>query len=519
MFWKKSELPAGVVNARRRLNGLPIRTRLTVCYTVSAFVMLASISAFLYWLLISGLEADERRLVLDKAKMFETALRVHGDHTAILQNEAIVEGGGYWDEQHYLVYSRILDENGKIIIETPGMFNILPESAFPEPVQISPDNEPHIVHYHTAPNGQPYFLTASVARSGGTTGPLREVQVAMDETGERAMIASFGRWILAALVLGTLLFALLGRCIVRRCLQPVEDLARSTERITANNLISRVDPDPSRWPDELSTVADSFYRMLQRLDQSYKWCSQCTQNIAHELRNPINWLMGEAEVALSRERSPEEYREVLESSLEEYTRLSRMIEEFLFVARADNPHSAVTRLPIDVRKELEPVLDFLDVQAQESGITISCEGEAHIAADPLLFRRATSNLVANALAHTSEGGHIGITIELSSNGDSVEISVTDTGCGIAPGDVPYVLDRFFQSKSSDGCVSDGSCLGLAIVKSIMTLHGGSVELESTEGVGTTVTLHFPRAKNCENCDQERTLSFDRREAPPDPIAG
>jgi len=499
------------MNARRTFNSVPIRTRLTVGYTVSAFVMLAIVGAVLYGLLVRGLEADERRMVLDKVKMFETALRVHGDHMPILHNEAVVEGGGYWDEQHYVVYSRVLDENGNVIIETPGMFSVLPESVFPPPAKITTDNGPGVVQYHKTENGKPYFLTAALAHSGGSTGLPRVIQVAMDETGERAMIADFGRMTLAALFLGTLLFALLGRYIVRRCLQPINDLARSAERITANNVTSRVDPDPSRWPDELSTVADSFYRMLHRLDQSYKWCSQCTQNIAHELRNPINCLMGEAEVALSRERTPEEYREVLESSLEEYTRLSRMIKEFLFIARADDPHNAVTRQRVDVCKELDPVLDFINVQAHELGITISCSGEAHIAADPVLFRRAISNLMSNALAHTSEGGHISITAGLSEDENAVEISVSDTGCGIAPKDIPHVLDRFYQSDSSYSRASGGSGLGLAIVKSIMTLHGGSVELGSTEGEGTTVTLRFPLAGNCENCNQVETACVEQRE--------
>lgn len=519
MSWKKNDLPAGIVNARSKLNNIPIRTRLTVCYTVSAFVMLATVSATLYGILVRGLEADERRLVLDKVKMFETALRVHGDHMPILHNEAVVEGGGYWDEQHYVVYSRVLDENGRVIIETPGMFSVLPESAFPPPVEMAGDHGPGVVHYRKMESGKPYFLTAARAYSGGVTGLPRVIQVAMDETGERAMIAGFGRTTITMLLIGTLAFALLGRFIVRRSLQPIDDLARSAERITANNVTSRVDPDPSRWPDELSTVADSFYRMLHRLDQSYKWCSQCTQNIAHELRNPINCLMGEAEVALSRERSPEEYREVLESSLEEYARLSRMIKEFLFIARADDPRNAVTRLRLDVRKEIEPVLEFINVQAQEVGITISCDGEACISADPLLFRRAMSNLLSNALAHTREGGHIAIKIEGNDDKDTVEISVSDTGCGIASEDLPHVLDRFYQSDSSYTRTGDGCGLGLAIVKSIMTLHGGSVGLESTKGEGTTVTLQFQSARDCENCSQGETGGFQCRESASDSVTG
>ena len=212
-------------------------------------------------------------------------------------------------------------------------------------------------------------------------------------------------------------------------------------------------------------------------------------------------------MALSRERTPEEYREVLESSLEEYAQLSRMINEFLFIARTDDPHNAVTRLRLHVREELENVLEFMNVKAEELGITISCDGDACVSADPDLLRRAISNLVSNALAHTTEGGHISVVIEASGDENLVEVRVSDTGSGIAQKDLPHVLERFYQSENGNSRTHGGSGLGLAIVKSIMTLHGGSVELESTEGEGTTVTLRFPSARDCENCDRAETAGF------------
>jgi two-component system heavy metal sensor histidine kinase CusS len=404
MSSKNYEMAAGAVRERRVFGHFSIGARLEICYTLSAFGMLAAVTTVQYWILIRGMEWDESQIVLDKIKMFEATLRVHGDNQAFLDHEVNLEGGAYWPEQHYIVYSRILDEAGRVIIETPDMERLIPETVFSLPVVPRQARDLKVVSYREAPNGHSYFLMSAWARSGGEDGPRRLIQVAMDETGERVMIASYRRDTLLVLFLGTLLFAVVGTFIAHRCLRPVHDLAQTLERIKPNDVISRINSDTSRWPRELTTLADSFYSMLFRIETSFNRCSQCAEDLAHEVRNPIHSLMGEAEVALSKDRTPDEYRQVLESSLEEYTRLSRMINELLFIARADNPCTAIERARFDVHGELEAVREFHDAQAQEQGITITCAGRASLDADPLLFRRAVSNLVSNALFHTSEGG-------------------------------------------------------------------------------------------------------------------
>ena len=491
MSSRNNGTPTGANRERRRFRHMSIRARLAIYYTLSAFGMLAIVVFIQYGILIRGLEWDEHQVVLDKIKMFEATLRIHGDNQSFLDHEVNLEGGAYWPGQQYIVYSRILDETGRVIIETPGMGSLIPESSFPPPIVPAQDWDRKIAHYSEAPNGRSYFLLSAQAHSGGEYGPLRLIQVAMDETGERQMIARYRRDTLLALLLGTLLFTVAGIFIAQRCLRPVKDLARTAERITASNALSRIEPDASRWPGELTTLADAFYRMLARLDNSFSRCSQCAEDMAHELRNPIHNLMGEAEVTLSRERTPEEYRRVLESSLEEYNRLSRMINELLFIARSDNPHTGIEHARLDVRAELEAVREFHDAQAREQGTTITCKGEAALDADPLLFRRAVSNLVSNALSHTPAGGQIGLAARSADSSNTVEITVSDTGCGIKEEELPRIYDRYYHKERKSPHLYEGSGLGLTIVKSIMTLHGGSISIESTPDKGTTVILQFP----------------------------
>jgi two-component system heavy metal sensor histidine kinase CusS len=230
--------------------------------------------------------------------------------------------------------------------------------------------------------------------------------------------------------------------------------------------------------------------MLDRLRDSFTRLTDSTGDMAHALRNPINNLRGEAEVALARERSPGEYQQILASSLEEYSRLSRMIDAMLFIARTDNPAATIEHFRFAARPEMEAVVDFYEALAAERQVTVACEGDAAVHGDPMLIRRAVSNLLGNALKHTPGGGRIILSASSRPEG-SAAITVSDTGKGIPADDLARVFDRFFQVSKSRDHTSEGAGLGLAIVQSIMHLHGGRAQIESELGRGTIVRLEFP----------------------------
>ncbi len=202
-------------------------------------------------------------------------------------------------------------------------------------------------------------------------------------------------------------------------------------------------------------------------------------------------MRGEAEVALGRARSPEEYREVLGSCLEECVRLSQMIDSLLFLARAEHPETRLRREPLDVGHELRAIRDFFEAAANESGValTVQAAGELVADLDRGLFQRAVGNLVENALTHTPRGGTVSLCARRE--GGAVCVQVADTGCGIAGEHLPHLFDRFYRVDSARSGATGGVGLGLAIVKSIAGLHGGSVEIASTVGRGTRVSLLLP----------------------------
>ena len=158
-------------------------------------------------------------------------------------------------------------------------------------------------------------------------------------------------------------------------------------------------------------------------------------------------------------------------------------------ARADNAQTALVLTAIDVGKELYAVTVYFDAMAQDSSVTLSCGGDARLMADRSLFQRAVNNLVSNAIRHSPPGGKVQLRAVTCPDG-AVEVQVVDEGCGIAPEELPHVFERFYRGVNGRSS-TEGAGLGLAIVRSIMTLHGGTVSLTNAAGGGVVATLRFP----------------------------
>jgi two-component system heavy metal sensor histidine kinase CusS len=276
-------------------------------------------------------------------------------------------------------------------------------------------------------------------------------------------------------------------------MDPVRKITAAAQRIRADALEERI--SAWHWPRELAALAAEFDRMLQRLEDSFNRLKQFSADIAHELRTPVNNLMGETEVALTRQRAPEEYRRVLESSLEEYHRLAAMIDRMLFLSRADNASVHLERTQFAGRAAIDSVCSYYESLANEVGVRLVADGEGDLSADPGLFRRALSNVLANAIHHTPSGGAVRVSIRSDGKGHVVEVN--DTGSGIAQQHLDKLFDRFYRADTARTSHPTGTGqpigagLGLAIVKAIMDLHEGRVAIESVLGKGTNVELRFP----------------------------
>ncbi|WP_414662533.1 heavy metal sensor histidine kinase [Horticoccus sp. 23ND18S-11] len=462
-----------------------IAGRLTLLYVGSTAAILVLAAGYLYTGLQDGLARQDRALVTGKLEVMRLLLEEHRDKTEALASEVEHEAAANSVLKYYL---RVLDARGRVILETPDMGRLLPASLFPEP----PAAVSSLSHVTTRRlnSGRSYLVLTGSSGAGPQATERRTLQIALDVGHNDSLLADY-RWkLLATLAAGIALAAGTGILITRAGLRPLRHITRATQTITASKLNDRL--IATEWPAELHELATAFDAMLDRLEESFNRLTAFSSDLAHALRNPINNLRGETEVALNRARTPAEYHQILGSSLEEFERLSHMIEALLFIARSDNPHAVLERVRFPVRHEMDAVREFYEGVAAERDVTVTCEGEASLTGDPMLVRRALSNLLGNALKHTPARGVITLAAHAESD-HSVSLTVTDTGAGIAAEDLPKVFDRFYQVDRTRGPEATGAGLGLAIVKSIMRLHGGVARIESTLGRGTKVTLTFPAA--------------------------
>ena len=449
-----------------------IASQLILLFTLAATLLLACGLGVFYWIVIRHAFAEDNAVLADKISVLSADLIESGPN--VFAEELKTRRPG----EHAAYWIRLLDSQDRTYAETPGMNRLLPPEIFPSGQTAAALGSPK--DYHTS--GKLLSLVTLKEESGGQS---YTIQVAQDRSSDEQVKRNFAVLLIIVLSGSVLASSLIAITVTKRGLRPLGEMTRSLGRIGPTHLKERV--APAEWPRELQPLAIAFDEMLKRLDDSFTRLSQFSADLAHELRTPIANMLGEAQVALSRDRSSAEYRETIESTIGECERLSGIVDNLLFVARADAAREPVERKRFNARAAVEKIAAFYQTIAEDHHVAISCEGEGQISADPALFERAVGNLVDNALRFTPENGSI--QIALAEHATDFEVAVSDNGTGIAPEHLPRVFDRFYRAESSRG--SDGAGLGLALVKSIADLHGGSARIQSEPNRGTTVTLIFP----------------------------
>jgi two-component system heavy metal sensor histidine kinase CusS len=453
----------------KRTNSRSIASQLVLLFTLAATLLLSCGLGVFYWMVVRHAFAEDNAVLADKISALSADFNEGGARSF----------GEELKARHVPYWVRLLDSEEHTLAETSGMDGLLPPYVFPAAQGLgSPIRSPR--DYRT--EARLFSLVAVHEQSGGEA---YTIQVAQDRSSDEQLERKFGILFVIVLAASILASALIAITVTKRSLRPLGEMTRSLERIGPTHLNERV--APAGWPRELQPLALAFDEMLKRLDDSFTRLSQFSADLAHELRTPISNMLGEAQVVLTRDRTPAEYHETIESTIGECERLSGIVDNLLFVARADAAREPIAQKRFDARAAAEKIAAFYQMIADDRHVAISCSGAAQISADPALFERAVSNLVDNALRFTPDGGEVKIAI--ASGNDRTEVSVIDNGCGIAREHLPRVFDRFYRTDSSRS--SSGAGLGLALVKSIVNLHGGLARIQSEVNRGTTVTLFFP----------------------------
>jgi two-component system heavy metal sensor histidine kinase CusS len=453
-------------------------TRLALLFAVLAFTVMALVGYVLY-----------RKLEAQLMVRDDAALVTRVDQIRTLMQDVDVRE--LVREKPHLFANMLGNTESLLVLRFPGEAPLIEVNPGHKPVPVVTPVAANVplaldaVHHAMEGDGTPFIYIAADARGAD---PARDLQIISGRlmTERTRMLRDYRDQILLFATAAALLAALAAYGLARRGMSPLQRLADETAAIGIGSLSRRIDMRDA--PRELEPVIRAFNGMLDRLERGYTQLSQVSADMAHDLRTPINNLLGQTEVGLGQPRDMAYYQRLLGSNFEELQRLSKMIDNMLFLARAEHADHAIDCKPLDVAGELRRMREYFEDLADERRLQLQFRGQGTLWADPLLLRRALANLLANAVRHADAGTDILTVAQAVPEGTA--LYVENRGPTIAPQHLARLFDRFYRADSARRDSAASSGLGLSIVRSIMSLHGGRWEAESRDGV-TRFTLVFP----------------------------
>ena len=280
-----------------------------------------------------------------------------------------------------------------------------------------------------------------------------------------------------------------GWLLAHRALSPVAQMSQAAQHISAARLNERL--DESGTGDELDQLAHTLNAMLSRLDDAFRQIRQFSADASHELQTPLTILKGELEVALRTPRSAHAYQQTMRSALEEIDRIAALVDGLMLLARADAGVLRMDQQPVELHELVQEVYDQAQILAARHHVDLQLGPLAPVAVqgDPERLRRLLLNLTNNAIKYTPSGGRVTLSLQRCQDGAALQVS--DTGIGLTPEEQARVFQRFYRSDQARLLDADGSGLGLCIARSIAEAHGGTIQLDSTPGVGSAFTVLLP----------------------------
>lgn len=452
------------------MSRLSLTTRLSLLFMLAVTSVLALAGVLFNQLSQHHFDELDRQVLADKLVAAEQLLLGLGDLQRLdpVRPQLHAMLGGHRD-----LSVLILNGEGRILFSMPSL-NVVPEQY--RQLATREAGEWHL-------NGQ---VLRGAARVIERDSQRLSVLLMLDVTTHKVFFHVLAGWLWAVLILFALLSALLGWMLARSGLRPVRDVTQVVASVSARSLTERI--PTQNVPVELIPLVLAFNDMLARLEESFVRLSNFSADIAHELRTPVSNLLTHTEVVLSRARSLDDYQENLHSNLEELQRMSRMIDDMLFLAKADNGLIIPERQPVDLHRLCASLLEFYEMVAEARKVRFVLTGSATLNGDALMLRRALSNLLSNALRYTPEGAAILVSIRQEMG--EVRLTLSNPGESIAPEHQERLFDRFYRVDKARREGQPGNAgLGLAITRSIVEAHQGSIQCRSAEGC-TTFELAF-----------------------------
>src|SRR5947208_1398212 len=461
---------------------MPLRVRLTLWYGTALALILIVFGGALYTVLAHGLRNQIDQSLEKATSVAVRAVEQHGLGPFLPFEDLAAE----FPELAVLNKSfQIFSPDGKITIQSPNLRR-----------QDIPLSQTALA---SALNGQATFESARFQDGSSLrllSVPIRQngvlVNIVQVGTSLRPVEAMLHRLVLVLLISAPIALAVAlggGWFLADRALRPVEAITQAAQRIAAGDLTQRL-AAPST-SDEIGRLAATFNDMIARLETSFRQMRQFSADASHELRTPLTVIKGEAELALRRTRPAEDYKLVLESTLEEIDRMTQIVDELLFLSRTDLGEVVIERLPVRLDALVEDIRRQTGVLGQEQGVqvTVGSVDPATVLGDELRLRELLLNLVDNAVKYSRPGGKV--EIALLREGAAARLSVTDQGIGMTPEEMGRIFDRFYRTDAARAHAKKGTGLGLSICKWIAEAHHGRIEVQSHVGEGSRFTVVLP----------------------------
>jgi two-component system, OmpR family, heavy metal sensor histidine kinase CusS len=458
---------------------LSLTTRLALLFALIAFIAMAIVGSILYHELERQLSVRDDGALVTRVDQLRT-LMTNDDVRALIHDKPHLFGNMLGNLESLLIVG--VPGETPLVTVNPGNRTMPDQKPVPADAPLTLD----AVHHTHMADGTPFiYVAASVPDQPG----MHNLQILSGRLlSERTRLLEQYRNQIALLAsAAALIVALVAYGLARHGLRPLRLLAERTRAIGVSTLSTRI--EARVVPPELDALIAGFNGMLDRLERGFAQLKQVSADMAHDLRTPIANLLGQTEVGLGQPRDNAYYQRLLGSNFEELQRMSKMIDNMLFLARTEHADNAIEFKAVSIKDEFERVHEYFEGLAEERNLELAWHGNATVCADPLLLRRALANLIANAVRFAEPGTVIRTVAE--QNADATTLTVENCGVTIAPDDLERIFDRFYRADTSRHRSSESNGLGLSIVRSIMTLHGGSWRASSSNGI-TRFTLSFPR---------------------------
>jgi two-component system heavy metal sensor histidine kinase CusS len=450
----------------KRLAPQSLTARTAILFTIVSCLVVSGLGLYLYTSAKQALEIRADYTLVGRVERFRTLLQDLYNVRQMEERPALFESM-LGNEKDVRIFQRV-GERPFIDVNPDHM-------AVPALVPVPVDQDVGIgaLHIGTREDSVGVRWVSALAQVGGQAGTV-QITAAYVMTQESRMLTAYRLRVMGAIALAALLSSLLGLLLLKRGLSPLDVMRKRARQVSPTNLTVRLPED--EMPSELRQLARSCNAMLDRIQSGYERLSQFSSDLAHEIRTPVNVLVGQTQVALAQARSPADYETLLASNLEELTRITHIVENILFLSRADHNATALERQPIALSQELEKIAEYFEGLADERSMSFAIQASGIGYANPVMYRRAVNNLVINAIRYGDTGTWIHLAAHSGPQG--VTVTVENRCPPVTQEEADRMFGRFYRGDASRSLPTESNGLGLAIVAAIMEIHGGGARVEA-----------------------------------------